>query len=421
MEKFIIQGGHPLGGVIKVRGAKNAVFPILAATLLTNKECIIDNIPIIEDVFRMIEILKSLGVEVAWLGERRLKIKTTTLNPSKIKKDLISRFRGSVLLYGPLLVRFGKIRLPQPGGCLIGVRPIDTHLDAFSQLGVKVSAGKNFHSLEFREKLTDRTVILNEFSVTATENIILFSSLQPQKTVIKTADIDYPTQELIRFLRKMGVKIKISAFHKIIVEGSKKLKGVEHHLMYDPIEAGTFIIAVAATKGDVIVENVEISFLELFLKKLKEAGVPIEKLGPKRLRIRPWESLKINKIQSLPYPGIPTDLVSALGVLATQAEGSTLIHDPLYEGRFKYLEEINKMGARIIFCDPHRVIINGPTPLYGRELGPLDLRGGAALIIAGLIARGKTVIDNVYQIDRGYERIEERLQGLGADIRRVKT
>lgn len=439
-EKFIINGGKPLKGTVQVRGAKNAVFPILAAALLTKRVCIIENVPLIEDVFRMNEILKSIGVKVSWPKERTLKIRANKVNVSKIKKDIISKFRGSVLLYGPLLARFGEVKLPQPGGCLIGARPIDVHLDAFSQMGVKISSNKNFYSLENKPPTTrrdalapsgktsgrrvvggsDRTITLNEFSVTGTENIILFASLLPQKTIIKGADLDYPVQELIKFLKKMGVKIKVDASYRIFIEGSKKLNGAEHKLISDPIEAGTFIIAAAATKGDVIIENVEISFLELFLKKLKDSGLAIEKMGPKRLRIKPWKTLKINKVQGLPYPGIATDLLSCLGVLATQAEGSTLIHDPLYEGRFKYLEELNKMGARIIFCDPHRVIINGPSKLYGKELGPFDLRGGAALIIAGLIAEGKTVIDNVYQIDRGYERIEERLQKLGADIRRIK-
>lgn len=418
-EKFIINGGKPLRGSVQIRGAKNVAFPILAAALLTKKACIIENIPLIEDVFRMVEIIKSLGIDISWLGQRTLKIKAAKINLSNIKKDIICKFRGSILLYGPLLARLGKVKLPLPGGCLIGARSIDAHLDAFSQMGVKISSSKNFNVLEIKEKNTDRTVILNEFSVTGTENIILLAALLPQKTIIRTADLDYPVQELIRFLKKMGVKIKIDAFRNITIEGSKKLNGAEYKLISDPIEAGTFIIAAAATRGDVIIENVEISFLELFLKKLKDSGVPIEKIGVKKIRIKPWRKLKIDKIQGLPYPGIATDLLSVFGVLATQAEGTTLIHDPLYEGRFKYLEEINKMGAKIIFCDPHRVIINGPSKLFGRELGPIDLRGGAALIIAGLVAEGKTVIDNVYQIDRGYEHIEERLKELGADIRRV--
>lgn len=418
-DKFIINGGKPLRGEIEVRGAKNAAFPILTASLLTKEECIIENLPLIEDVFRMVEILKSIGVKVSWIGERTLKIKASDLAPEKVREDLICLLRGSVLLFGPLLTRLGKIKLPRPGGCIIGARPIDTHLDGFEQLGVSITKDRNKYILEFPKK-KGKEVILNEFSVTATENLMLFASLLPQKTVIKGADQDYQVQELAKFLRKMGVKIKGAGTHEIEIAGSQKLKGVRHRLIYDPIEAGTFILTVAATKGNVLIKNVELPFLEFPLKKLKDFGVPYQILDKKTIRILPWKTLKIDKIQSLPYPGIPSDLQSAFGVLATQSKGSTLIHDPLYEGRLKYLEEINKMGAEIYFADPHRAIINGPTQLYGKELGPLDLRGGAALIIAGLIAKGQTTINNIYQIDRGYERIEERLQKLGADIKRVK-
>ncbi len=422
-EKFIINGGKPLEGIIEVGGAKNAAFPILAATLLTKEECQISNLPLIEDVFRMIEILKSMGSQISWVGERSIKIKNSQVDPLKMRKDLISLLRGSVLFMGPLLARFGKIKFPQPGGCIIGARPIDTHLDGFSQLGIKITQEKNHYLLECQSKKGDgdKIVILNEFSVTATENLMLFASLFPRKTIIKTADQDYQVQELAKFLKKMGVKIRGVGTHEVIIEGSKKLKGASHFLMFDPMEAGTFILLVGATKGNVLIQNVESSFLELPLKKLKDFGILYEIVGKKSLRVFPWKKLKIDKIQSLPYPGIPSDLQSAFGVLATQAQGSTLIHDPLYEGRLKYLEELNKMGAEIYFADPHRAIINGPTQLYGQELGTLDLRGGAALVIAGLCAKGRTIINNIYQIDRGYEKIEERLQRLGADIKRIKT
>lgn len=263
-------------------------------------------------------------------------------------------------------------------------------------------------------------MVLNEFSVTATENLMLLSSALAGKTRLKIADGDYQVRELAKMLEKMGAKIKGAGTHEIMIEGAVKLKGVKHDLIYDPVEAGTFILIAAATCGNVLVKNVEIDFLELPLKKLKDFGVPFQIIGKKSVRVLPWHHLKIDKIQSLPYPGIPSDLQSAFGVLATQSPGSTLIHDPLYEGRLKYLEELNKMGAEIYFADPHRAIINGPTKLYGRELNTFDLRGGAALIIAGLIAKGKTIINNIYQVDRGYEKIEERLQGLGANIKRVK-
>ncbi|MBI2042306.1 MAG: UDP-N-acetylglucosamine 1-carboxyvinyltransferase [Candidatus Nealsonbacteria bacterium] len=417
-DHFVIHGGRPLGGAIEVRGAKNAAFPILAASLLTKKECVIDNLPLIEDVFRIIEILKSMGAEISWEGERCIKIKNSDIHPDQMRGDLIKLLRGSILLFGPLLARFGKVAFPQPGGCVIGARPIDVHLDGFRQLGAQIVKEGNKYALKANG--AGGTAILNEFSVTATENLMLFASLTPKKTFIKIADQDYQVQELAAFLKKMGVKIKGAGTHHVIIEGREQLRGARHRLMSDPIEAGTFILTAAAAKGDVLVQNVAVDFLELPLKKLKDFGVPCQ-VRKQSVRVLPWKSLQIDKIQSLPYPGIPSDLQSAFGVLATQAKGSTLIHDPLYEGRLKYLEELNKMGAEIYFADPHRALINGPTQLYGQELGSFDLRGGAALIIAGLIAKGQTIINNIYQIDRGYEKIEERLKKIGADIQRVKN
>ena len=420
-EKFIIEGGGHLEGAIEAKGAKNATFPILVASLLTKEKCIVDNIPLIEDVFRMIDILKSMGVEVKWLSKRKVQLQSKNADPSKIEDDLILKLRGSVLFFGPLLGRFHKATLPQPGGCIIGARPINTHLDAFKQLGVKVTPKKNrWFKLEFPGKLKSNKVILNEFSVTATENILLFLSNIPQKVVIENADEDYENQELVRVLKKMGVRIKGAGTHRLIVQGSKHLKGFKHKIIFDPIEAGTFILMAASSKSHIIVKNVEIPFLEFFLKRLKDFGLPWKKIGKKTIEVYPWRELNIEKIQSLPYPGLATDLLPLFGVLATQLNGLTLLHDPLYEGRLKYLEELNKMGAQIIFADPHRAIISGPTPLYGRLVTSPDLRGGASLIAAALIAKGKTVIGNIYQIDRGYERIEERLQKLGANIKRVK-
>jgi len=433
-EKFIIQGGKSLKGTIIIRGAKNAALPILAATLLTKQPCVINNLPLIEDVFKMLNILEVLGAKISWLDKRKIKIKCSNINPSKIPYEIIGHFRGSILTLGPLLARFGKVKIPPPGGCLIGARPLDTHFDAFSQLGIKILSKEKFHHFErppttFQEKgfgkgisqkVVGGEVILREFSVTATENVLLFSSFFPQRTVLKIADQDYPVQELSKVLKKMGAKIKERGSHTLEIIGTKNLKGFNHFIMADPIETGTFIVATLATKGEVLIKNAQLSFLSLFLKRLQDFGANFKILGKNLIKISPSNKLKMDKIQSLPYPGIHTDLQPELGVLATQNKGPTLIHDPLYEGRLKYLEELNKMGADIIFCDPHRAIINGPTPLYGIEIPSPDIRAGAALIIAGLVARGRTTINNIYQIDRGYERIEERLQKLGADIKRVR-
>ena len=419
-EQFIIEGGVSLKGEIEARGAKNATFPLLAASLLTDKECVIENLPLIEDVFRMIEILKSMEAKVDWVGKRAVRINAKHLNPLKINKKLIKKLRGSILLVGPLLARFRRVKLPQPGGCLIGARPITTHLDAFSQLGVRISREEDSFILEAPERLRSRQIILNEFSVTATENILLFLSRFSQKVIIKMADGDYSVQELGKVLRKMGVKINGLGTHNITIRGDSHLKGIRHKILYDPIEAGTFILMAAATKGTVLIKNVEVNFLEPVLKKLKDFGLVYE-VQKNRVLVKPWSSLTMEKIQAMPYPGIPTDLLPLFGVLATQVQGLTLLHDPLYEGRLKYLEELNKMGAQIIFFFFLRAIVNGPTPLYGIEVNSPDLRGGASLIVGALIAKGQTVINNVYQVDRGYEKIEERLQKLGANIKRVKV
>lgn len=429
-EKFIVQGGRKLKGILEVRGAKNAAFPVLAATLLTKEDCVIDNLPLIEDVRRMLEILESMGAKVSWTGERKVTINTAGANPDKINKELVCKLRGSVLFFGPLLARFGKVFLPQPGGCVIGARPIDTHLDAFSQFGAAISPKKNGYLMERKKPWKGGDVLLNEFSVTGTANAMLLAAGLPVLTTIKIADQDYQAHELAYCLNQMSAKITLLESHMIEARGAKILKGFKHTLMFDPIEAGTFAVLGIATKSQLTITNVEYSFLELFFKKLKEFGAQFtirrakkSGLPPYRnvvdVTLKPWRKLAMDKVQSWIYPGVHTDLQSVLGVLATQATGSTLLHDPLFEGRLKYLEEINKMGAEIYFADPHRAIINGPTPLFGTDLGPLELRGGAALIIAALLAKGKSTVNNAYQIDRGYEKIEERLQKVGARIVRT--
>lgn len=417
-EKFIIQGGNPLKGEVEIRGAKNAAFPILTASLLTEETCVIDNIPLIEDVFKMIKILEQMGAEISWIGKRKIEINSSKVRPSKIPFNLVGCFRGSVLLLGGLLGRFNEVKIPSPGGCVIGVRPIDTHLDAFGQAGVRISQESKFYRFEKRKQDRSLEIILKEISVTATENMLLFAAINPKKTVIKIADQDYQVQELIKVLEKMGAEIKNPRIRELEIFGKKKLKGFKHFIMYDPIEAGTFIIATLATKGRVVIKNAELSFLSLFLKRLKDFGANFKIIDSKTIRVLPSKKLKIDKIQSLPYPGIHSDLQPELGVLATQTRGATMIHDPLFDGRLRYLNELNKMGADIIFCDPHRAIVYGPSQLQGIEIPSSDLRAGVAMIIAGLIAKGTTIIHNIYQVDRGYEKIEERLQKLGADIKR---
>ena len=418
-EKFIIRGGRPLRGEVRIRGAKNAAFPVLAACILTKDDCLISNLPLIEDVFKMIEILKKMGAEVFWTGKRKVKINCKNIKPSKIPFDLIGCFRGSILLLGPLLTRFSSLKFPSPGGCLIGARSIDTHLDAFRQAGIEISQKNNFYFFK-KKKKSEEKIILGEFSVTATENIMLFLSRNPQETTLKIADQDYQVQQLVKALNKMGAKIRRAGISCFKIKGSAKNKGFKHRLISDPIETGTFIAAALATGGEVLIKEAQLEFLDLFLKKLKDFGAKFKILNKKTIKILKSGQLHIDKIQSLPYPGIHTDLQPELGVLATQTKGETLIHDPLFEGRLKYLKDLNKMGASIVFQGANKAIVWGPTELSGIEIPSPDLRAGAALIIAGLIAKGETIIKNIYQIDRGYERIEERLCQLGADIQRIK-
>lgn len=424
---FIIQGGKTLKGSIDVYGSKNATTPILAASLLSKESSIISNIPLIEDVLNLLNIIESMGAKITWLDTRTVKIDPKNLSLKNLNQKLIKRIRSSVLLIGPLCTRFKKFKLMQPGGCLIGVRPIDAHLEALFDLGLKTKIIPDFYEFTFKSKNLPATITLKEFSVTATENILMLASSLPQKTTIKIAAIEPHVLDLVSFLNKMGAKIKQLPEHTFEIIGTPHLKGVKRHdIIPDPIEAGSFIIMAAACKANVTVKNVRIDHLDIVLKKLKEFNV-ILKIKPQDEKKKlfsvtniPSVMLKaVSKVQTLPYPGIPTDLQSMFGILATQANGTTIIQDPMYEGRLKYIDELIKMGANAIIADPHRALIVGPNPLYGQEINSFDLRAGMCLIIAALLAKGETKINNIYQVDRGYEKIDLRLQKLCAEIKRV--
>jgi len=418
MSKFVIQGGKPLKGEIEVHGMKNAATPIIAATLLTHDECIINNVPQISDVRKMVEIIKSLGARAEWTDERQLTICCKDANIGNIDQQKVKSMRSSVLLLGPLLGRFREVTISEPGGCIIGKRPLDTHFYAFEKLGAEVQALNE----EYRIKtngLKGAEIILPEFSVTATENAIMASVFAGGKTIIKLAAAEPHVQELVDFLNRMGAKIKWTKTHTIEIEGVDKLKGAEHSLIPDQIEIGTWAVAGAATGGEISINPVVPEHLDIFMVKMREANVNAE-INGNTLYIRPSSGLKSFKLQSMPYPGFPTDLQSPFGLLATQCTGTSLIHDPLYEGRMGYINELIKMGANATICDPHRVLITGPTPLYAREIRSYDLRAGATLVIAGLIAEGETLINEAEVVDRGYESIDERLRALGASIQRVE-
>ncbi len=417
-DKFVINGGKPLEGEIEVRGSKNAAGPALIACLLTQDECIIDNIPSIEDILNILDILKSMGVEVEKTGEETFKIKAEKVEADKMDFEKISKTRISVLFLGALLTRAENFKMPPPGGDRIGLRPIFVQLKALEKLGAKIEKRDNIYEVS-REKLIGKEIVLEEFSVTATEAVILAAVLAEGKTVIKGAAAEPQVQDLGEMLLKMGAKIEGLGTHVIKIEGVKNLRGCVHSVIPDPIEAGTFIIIGALTPGKVKVTGVDLSHLDLFLAKLEEMGVNFER-GADYVLVSHSPNLNAVKVQALPYPGFPTDLLPIIIPLLIMAHGKSLAHDPLYENRFNYIQELKKMGADIEMVDPHRTFVFGPAKLSGANIDSWDIRAGACLVIAALLAEGRTIIENVFQIDRGYEKIEERLQKIGADIKRIK-
>lgn len=419
-EKFVIEGGKSLKGEIEVRGYKNSAGAVLAASLLTDQEVTIDNLPLVKDVFSMIEVLKSMGVEVKWIDKRKIKIRAgERVDPERMDFGIIPKTRISVLLIGSLLSRFKNFKIARPGGDRLGLRPITTHLQALKKIGAEVTEEGNFYCFQNRG-LSGSEIILKEFSVTATENLMMAAVKSSGKTIIKGAAAEPQVQDLGEMLKSMGAQIEGLGTHTITIEGVKNLKGTSHKIISDPIEAGTFIALSTLTPGEVEIKNTPIEYLDIFLDKLEEIGVNFEK-GNDSIIVDYSPNLKSAKIQVFPYPGFPTDLLPIIVPLLTQAQGKSLIHDPLYENRFGYLVEMKKMGADIEIVDPHRALIFGKTPLKGLRIESWDIRAGASLIVAALLAEGETTIENIYQIDRGYEKIEERLQKLGAEIKRVKN
>jgi len=418
MEYFEIKGGKKLKGEIDVRGSKNATTPILAATLLTKKECIISNVPLIEDVFRMIEILQSMGVEVRRLGERKISVKAENVDPTKIDVEKVKQLRSSILLLGSLSARFDKFKLYHPGGCVIGARPVGTHFDALRKMGVDIKQSDKVYDIDAKKRKATR-VVLQEMSVTATENVMMLAATIPEKTIIKICATEPHVEDLGKFLISLGAKIKGLGTHTLEIVGVKNLHGAKHAIIPDANEAATFLIMGVATNSPIRVRNAIENHLDLVLEKLREFGADF-KIGKGYIEVVPAKKLKaLNKLDLRTYPGIPSDVQAPFGVLATQAQGCTLIFDTIFEGRFNYLSELEKMRASVKLLNPHQAIITGPTQLKGSEIKSFDLRAGASLIIAALAAKGTTTIQDIYQVDRGYERIEERLSAIGADIQRI--
>lgn len=419
MAKFIIRGGKKLKGKVKISGNKNAVLPLIAATLLTDEECVLENVPKIGDVFVLAEIMKDLGAEIKGLGTDSLIINTKGVNKYSLRSDLVQKLRASILLLGPLLARFGKARMRHPGGCMVGRRAVGTHFDALEALGARTIIGEEDYESEVNNCHPGH-IFLDEASVTATENAMMMAALIPGTTVIDDAACEPHIEDLGNFLNLMGAKISGLGTNRIKIEGAKKLKGANFKIGPDYIDAGTFAIIGAVCKSEISIGEVREKDLPMILLYLRRMGVKCE-VKDNILTVLPSKLIAPGgKIQTRPWPGFPTDLMSPFIVLATQAEGVTLCHDWMYESRMFFVDKLIAMGANITLCDPHRVLVSGPTKLRGKVLESPDIRAGMALVVAALCAEGESEIRNVEIVERGYEEVEERLKLLGADIRKVE-
>jgi UDP-N-acetylglucosamine 1-carboxyvinyltransferase len=421
MPSFVIEGGKKLHGEVVLQGSKNAAGPIIAATVLTSAPCVLRNVPRVQDVFFLLDILKKMGSRQRWIDEHTIEIINDALDPAKLDNTLVSKIRLSLLLIGPMLARYRSLVIAPPGGCNLGARSIDVHVRALEESGVAIdydSKEKVYHMSVSQEQAGDE-IVLSEFSVTGTENMLMLHARNERGIAIQLAAAEPHVQDLGLFLQKLGVSVSGLGTHTIRVKGCPDSgKPVEHTITPDYLECGTFLVLGAAAKSQLRIKNAPREQLGIVIQKLKEFGALVEFDGVDMLTV-PSRKLVAAKLQTLPYPGFPTDLQAPFGVLATQAEGTTLIFDTLFENRLRYIGELQKMGATAVIHDPHRASVTGPTALYGIDIESFDIRSGATLVIAGLIASGKSVIHGVEQIDRGYENFDVKLRALGADIQRA--
>ncbi|MFH1564794.1 MAG: UDP-N-acetylglucosamine 1-carboxyvinyltransferase [bacterium] len=420
MSTFIIQGRTKLSGEIEVKGAKNAALKIIPAAILSDEKIIINNLPDIEDISRALELFNELGGDVNSLsnGSHELQIKNIIKN--ELDPKLAKKFRASVMFVGPLLARTGEVKFPHPGGCVIGVavRSIDLFLEGFKAMGAEVKIGEDFYHLK-AEKLKGCDYFFTTVSVTGTESLMMTAVLAEGTTVLKNCAMEPEIFALADYLNKCGAKIKGAGTSTITIEGVKSIGAEKFDVMPDRIETGTFAIMAVATRSEIKITKCNPDHIEVLLNIFTKQGIEFER-GYDWLKILPAKEIKPYNIKTHEYPGFATDLSSPYTVLATQANGSSMIHETIYDRRLIFTDMLVQMGANITMCDPHRVVVNGPTKLMGKSLTGPDLRAGITLIIAALVAEGQTEIDNIYQIDRGYEKIDERLRRLGANIRRVE-
>jgi UDP-N-acetylglucosamine 1-carboxyvinyltransferase len=424
VESFVIEGGRPLTGHVRAAGNKNGALPVLAACLLTDEPVVLRNIPRIRDVDTMLALLQDLGAEADWQGENDVHVHAAGIAKTEVDEELSDRIRGSFLFAGPLLARHGHVLLSPPGGDFIGRRPLDTHIHAFQQLGAHVEINRRF---ELRaDRLYGRRIFLDEASVMGTENAVMAATLANGETLLVNAACEPHVQDLCRFLVSLGAQIDGIGSNVLRIEGVESLSGGEHRIGAEHIEAASFIGLAAVTGGEVTVDDIVPEDLMAILAAFERLGIEVE-LGESSVRVPAGQELvirddlgdQIPKIEDGPWPMFPADLTSIALAVATQARGTILIFEKMFENRLFFVDKLVRMGARIILCDPHRAVVTGPARLHGERLESPDIRAGMAMLIAALCAEGTSVIGNIGQIDRGYERIDERLRALGASIERV--
>ena len=425
-ESFVIEGGRPLYGRIRAAGNKNGALPILAACPLTAEPVVLRNVPRIADVETMIELLNDVGAEVDWVGPNEVRVEAAELVKTDLDEELCSRMRASFLLAGPLLARLGSVSAPPPGGDVIGRRRLDPHIHAFTELGAHVDVGRRY---EIRGgALGGKDIFLDEASVMATENAVMAAALTPGETVLGNAACEPHVQDLCRFLVSLGADISGIESNVLRIEGVESLHGGEWEIGPDHIEVGSFIGLAAITRGDVTIDGVKTADLVSILNGFEKLGVHVE-LGDGFVRVPPRQELVVQddlgghvpKIEDGPWPAFPSDLTSVALTVATQANGTILMFEKMFENRLFFTDKLVSMGARIILCDPHRAVVTGPAKLRGQRMESPDIRAGMAMLLASLCAEGSSTIGAVYQIDKGYERIDERLRMLGALIERVES
>ncbi len=427
MEKFVIQGGTPLSGTVVPAGNKNAALPALAASLLTDEEVVLRNIPRIRDVEAMVDLLSRLGVKAEWREENSIALRADSVDGFAADPELSTRIRASFLLAGPLLARFGRAEMPPPGGDVIGRRRLDPHLDAFRALGARVELDGGY-MLRAPSGLRACDFFMDEPSVMATENALMAAALTPGSTVIHNAAAEPHVQDLARMLMQMGARIEGLGSNLMIVHGQSRLGGADYAIGPDYIEVGSFIALAACTGGELRIRDIVPSDLRMTRLAFERLGCRIEFEGSdvvvppgQRLRIKDDEGDAVSKIEDGPWPAFPADLTSIALAMATQSEGLILIHEKMFENRLFFVDKLVTMGARVLLCDPHRAVVSGPSRLHGERMESPDIRAGMAMLIAALCADGTSEIGNIRQIDRGYERIDERLRALGARIERVAS